>query len=313
MLRRCLAELIGTFLVVFMAAGAVIADVYLTHTRLTDSFGPLGIIVAYGVAVAVAMMLTMPVSGGHLNPAISIAAYVSRRISGVQAGGYIVSQAVGAVVAGFLLRGLMPKTSFQFASGGVPGLGAGVSVLRGAGIEVAVTFFVVLVFWAVAIDRRGPRALAPLAVGLAVALGGLAASAFTGGAMNPARWFGSALAATHFTNWLVWVAGPLLGALLGSLAYEAIFMAAPTVTGGDDDEEAGEPEDDEEELAPLHPAARPAASPPASATPAGKEAGPPVAGPPVVATPPAAATPVAGKTPPPAAPPVAEGGPSDES
>ncbi|HLI56693.1 MAG TPA: aquaporin [Actinomycetota bacterium] len=293
MLRRCLAELIGTFLVVFMAAGAVVADVYLTHTRLADSFGPFGIIIAYGVAVAVAMMIAMPVSGGHLNPAISISAYISRRINGADAAGYIASQLAGAVIAGFLLRGLTPKSSFQFASGGVPGLGQGVSVLRGAGIEVAITFFVVLVFWAVAIDRPGPRALAPLAVGLAIGLGGFAGSAFTGAAMNPARWFGSAVAATHFTDWLVWVAGPLLGALLGSLAYEAIFMAAPTVSPGEGDEEEEDEDDEDEEsgagllaatappvwAGPTSPPAPKPASPPAAqpaSPPAPKRAAPPV-------------------------------------
>lgn len=272
MLRRCLAELIGTFMVVFLAAGAVVGDVYLTHTRLADSFGPLGIIAAYGIAVAVAMVITMPVSGGHLNPAITVAAYISRRLGAAEAGGYVVSQLIGAVIAGLVLRGLAPKSAFQFASGGVPGLGQGISVLRGAGIEVAITFFVVLVFWAVAVDHRGPRMMAPLAVGLAIALGGFAASPFTGAAMNPARWFGSAVAATHFVDWLVWVAGPLLGALLASLAYEAIFMPAPTVVMGEDDLEVVEEEEDVDDDEPAVVAATPAASkapaPPVPAEPA---------------------------------------------
>src|SRR5467141_1302767 len=101
--RRYLAEFIGTFIVVFIAAGAVVADVFLTRTRLTDSFGPLGIIAAYGLAVAVAMLAVMPISGAHVNPVISISAYVARRLSLKDTAGYVVAQVVGGIVAAFLL------------------------------------------------------------------------------------------------------------------------------------------------------------------------------------------------------------------
>lgn len=259
-MRRYLAELVGTFLVVFVAAGAVVADVYLTHTRLADTFGPFGLIVAYGAAVAVAMLIVLPVSGGHLNPAISIAAYVSKRLSGKDAVAFVLAQLAGAVVAGLVVRGLMPKSAFQFASGGVPALGEGISVLRGAGIEAVLTFFLALAFWAVCIDRRGPRAAAlligPLTVGLAIAMGGFAGAAFTGGAMNPARWFGPAVASNHYANWLVWVAGPLLGALVGSLLYEALFVGGPGTT-----EEAEAEEDEVEEPAPVWTASPPKGEP----------------------------------------------------
>lgn len=223
-MRKYLAEFIASFMVVFLAAGAIVADVYLTHVRLTDSFGPLGIVAAYAVAVAIAMAVIMPISGGHVNPAISIAAFVSRRLPGKDVVGYVLAQLLGAVVAGFLLRGIAPKDAFNFVSGGAPGLGQGISVLQGAGIEAVLAFFLAITFWAVAVDSRVPRVLAPLAVGGVVFVGGLAGAAFTGAAMNPARWLGSALASTHGVNWLVWVAGPLLGALLGSLVYETIFM-----------------------------------------------------------------------------------------
>jgi glycerol uptake facilitator-like aquaporin len=264
--------------VVFVAAGAIVADLYLTHVRLADSFGPLGIVAAYGIGVTVAMLIAMPVSGGHLNPAISIAAYVSKRLSGQDAAGYVVAQVAGAVVAGFVLRGLAPKSAFQFASGGVPGLGQGISVLKGAGIELVLTFFLTFTFWAVCIDRRGPQGAAhlvgPIGVGLVVVVGGLAGSAFTGGAMNPARWFGSAVAGTHFANWLTWVAGPLLGALLGSLAYEAFFLATPAEIAQaedyDDDDDGDEEEAEEEAEAAAavispSPAPKPAPAKPAPA------------------------------------------------
>jgi glycerol uptake facilitator protein len=246
--RRYLAEFIGTFIVVFIAAGAIVADVFLTRTRLADSFGPLGIVAAYGLAVALAMLTVMPISGAHLNPVLSISAYVARRLSLSEAGGYVLAQVAGAVVAAFLLRAIMPKSAFDFASGGVPGLAAGVSVLQGTAVEVVLTFFLTFTFWAVFVDERGPRAVAPFAVGLAVIVGGLAGSAFTGAAMNPVRWLGPALASTHVSNWLIWTVGPLLGGLLGSLAYESLFLsefpARPSGTLGAEEEE----QEEEEEL-----------------------------------------------------------------
>lgn len=258
-MRRYLAELVGTFFVVFFAAGAVVADVFLTHVRLADSFGPLGLVAAYGVGVAVAMAIVLPVSGGHLNPAISVAAYVSRRLSLQDAAGYVVSQLAGAVIAGLLVRALAPKSAFDFAGGGVPGLAAGISTLRGAGLETLLTFFVTFAFWAACIDDRGHRRAAPAVVGLAVAAAGLAGVAFTGGAVNPARWFGPAVAGGHYTNWIVWVAGPLLGALLGSLTYEVIFSPAPT----EEEIEAAEEElEDEEGDVPAQVASGSTAGPP---------------------------------------------------
>jgi len=248
--RRYLAEFIGTFIVVFIAAGAIVADVFLTHTRLADSFGPLGIVAAYGLAVALAMLAVMPISGAHLNPVLSISAYVARRLSLSEVGGYVLAQVVGAVVAAFLLRAIMPKSAFDFASGGAPGLAAGVSVLQGTAVEVVLTFFLTFTFWAVFVDERGPRAVAPFAVGLAVIVGGLAGSAFSGAAMNPVRWLGPALASTHVSNWLIWTVGPLLGGLLGSLAYESLFLSEfpARPSGALDGEEEGEEEEEEEEL-----------------------------------------------------------------
>jgi glycerol uptake facilitator protein len=247
--RRYLAEFIGTFIVVFVAAGAIVADVFLTRTRLADSFGPLGIVAAYGLAVAIAMLAVMPISGAHLNPVISISAYVARRLSLSEAGGYVVAQAAGGIVAAFLLRAIMPKSAFDFASGGVPGLATGLSVLQATAVEVVLTFFLTFTFWAVLVDERGPRAVAPLAVGLAVIAGGLAGSAFTGAAMNPVRWLGPALASTHVSNWLIWTVGPLLGGLLGSLAYETLFLSEiPARPSGPPlDSRDGEEEEEEEE------------------------------------------------------------------
>jgi hypothetical protein len=93
-------------------------------------------------------------------------------------------------------------------------------------------------------DKRSPRTVAPLAAGLAVTAGAIAAGPFTGAGLNPARWLGPALAAKSFDNWPVWVAGPVLGGLLGALVYEN-FLADRTaadepVAGGEVAGTAGE-------------------------------------------------------------------------
>ena len=288
--RRYLAEFIGSFIVVFIAAGAIVADVFLTRTRLADSFGPLGIVAAYGLAVSIAMLAVMPISGAHLNPVISISAYVARRQTLSEMSGYVLAQILGAVVAAFLLRAITPKSAFDFAAGGVPGLASGVSVLQGTAVEVVLTFFLAFTFWAVLVDERGPRALAPFAIGLVVVVGGLAGSAFSGGAMNPIRWLGPAIAGPHFAHWPIWTVGPLLGGLLGSLAYETLFLtelpdkAAPGPDDDDDDDEEEEEEEEEEELVAVEVAAPPSA--PVVVVPVEEPAqsGPPLAPPSVPAT-----------------------------
>ena len=141
----------------------------------------------------------------------------------------------------------------------------GLKALQATSVEVVLTFFLTFTFWAVLVDERGPRAMAPFAVGLVIIAGGLAGSAFTGAAMNPVRWLGPALASVHLSNWLIWTVGPLLGGLLGSLAYEALFLsefpAVPSGTAlGPDDQE--EEQGEELEAAVPPPAASLPAEPP---------------------------------------------------
>jgi glycerol uptake facilitator-like aquaporin len=184
-----------------------------------------------------------------VNPALTLAAYVSRRLPLADAAAYVVAQLLGAIAAAFLWKGLAPKSAFDFASGGIPALGQGMTVLGGAGIEVVLTFLVAFTFWAVMVDDRLERRMGAFAVGLAVVVGGFAGAAFTGAAMNPARWLGPAISSGHFANWLVWVAGPALGALLGSTVYEVFFL----------DQATEEPEEPERNGEPEAPASEPPA------------------------------------------------------
>jgi MIP family channel proteins len=224
--RKYLAEFTAVFTIVFLAAAAIVADQQLAVREIRDSFGPLGVILAYGLAVTVAMAALGRVSGAHLNPAVSLALYIARRLSLNEMLRYVGAQFLGGIVAAFLVQRVFPSAAVNAVGVGTPALAPGVSLMQGGLIEVLLTFFLVLVVWSVLVDRKGPPALAPVAVGLTVVVCGLAGAPFTGAAMNPARWLGPALAARQFVNWPVWLLGPIVGALLASAAYESLFMSA---------------------------------------------------------------------------------------
>ena len=235
-----MAEFIAAFFLVFAGVGAIVADQQLAVELVRDSFGPLGIALAHGLALAVVIAVVMKISGGHANPAVSIAFFVARRLSFQDLLGYIGSQLAGGLAAAFLVKRIFLASAVNAVGVGVPALGAGVGTFQGALIEVMLTFFLVFVIWGVAVDSRGPATLAPFAIGLTVTFDILIGGPFTGAAMNPARWLGPAIASGQFAHWGVWLAGPILGALLASLVYETFFLdevAAMPVDFDDDDEE----------------------------------------------------------------------------
>lgn len=301
-MKKYFAEFLGVFVLVFVGAGSILADAQLATVRVTDSFGPLGIAIAHGLALAAAMAAVMHISGGHVNPAISIAFWVARRLSLKDLVGYVVFQLLGAIVAAFLLKAIIPAEVFKFEGGGIPDLT--LAVPQGAALEAILTFFLVLVFWGVAVDRRGPASLAPFAIGLVLTFDLLIGGPFSGAAVNPARWLGPAVAARNFGNALVWTVGPILGALLASLLYETLFAAEPE-EGIEEEEEA--PEEVPVAAPAFEAAEEPAWTPPEAPRP--PEVMPPPAGPPRWEPPPPPEPPAETRrpdSPPPDAPDVAD-------
>ena len=133
---------------------------------------------------------------------------------------YIVSQLIGAVVAGFMLRLVFSEVTWQVVNLGTPGLSPGVSVRTGILVETLLTFFLVLVVYGTAIDDRGTwKAIAGFGIGLTIMCDVLMGGPLTGASMNPARTFGPALAAGYWANHLVYWVGPLLGGGLAGLFY----------------------------------------------------------------------------------------------
>ena len=213
------AELVGTFYLVFVGAGAIILD---AHTG--GGVTLLGIAAAHGLALSIACSITLPISGGHLNPAVTLAMLATKRIAAGKAGGYIVAQLVGATVAGVLLKGFYPAQAVAKSNLGTPALGPGVTFAQGVVIETILTFLLLFTIFGVAVDPRAPQHITGFCIGLTVAFDILAGGPLSGASMNPARTFGPALAAGFWDNHLVYWIGPLLGGLLGAFLYQGLVL-----------------------------------------------------------------------------------------
>lgn len=221
--RPALAELLATFLFVFVGAGSVVATGHLT----TDlgAAGLLVIAIAHGAAIALLISAIAHLSGGHINPAVTLAAMLTNRVSIANGVSYVIAQLIGGTL-GALAVGILLGSGLGKGAGtlGTQALG-GMSVLQAMGIEIVLTALLVLVVFGAAMDRRGARAAAPLAIGLAIAAGYMVGVPTAGASMNPARALGPALIANDWTNIWAYIAGPLVGAAIAGLTYHHAFRA----------------------------------------------------------------------------------------
>ncbi len=231
--RRSVAEFVGTFALIFIGAGSVI-------------YGDIvGVALAHGLVIAVMVSAVGLISGGLFNPAITIAFLVTRRIAPRLAGLYLVVQLVAATLAALLLRWVLPATARSGSHLGAPLLGTGISSGKGVAIEAVLTFFLVWVVFATAVDPRGTfKQIAGLAIGFTIAFDALMGLGLTGAAMNPARAFGPQLVDNHWGHFWVWYVGPLAGGAIAALLYEALYLGPPKP------EPVGPPETGVEEAAP---------------------------------------------------------------
>jgi len=211
-LSKCIAEAIGTFALIFIGIGAI----YASNQHHMDL---LGVALAHGLTIAVMVSATGHISGGHLNPAVTLGALVGGKIDLKGAISYWASQLVGATVAAFVCLMLFSR---EVVVAGTPQLGGGTSAMAGIVIEAITTFFLVFVVYGTAIDPRAPK-IGGLAIGLTIALDILFAGPLTGGAMNPARVFGPALAASAWDAHYVYWIGPMLGGALAGIVYKTFL------------------------------------------------------------------------------------------
>ena len=212
------AEFLGTFVLCFIGQGAIVIN------QVTGGQpGLLGIAIAHGLAIVVMVSALGATSGGHFNPAVTFGFVVTGRQSMTSAITYWISQIMGAVVASFLLRAVMPGEAGDLVHYGAPAVAAGTGISQALLLEVILTFFLVTVVWGTAVDDRAPH-IGGLAIGLCVLVCILVGGPITGAALNPARAFGAALVSGTWGNhWIYWV-GPLLGGAAAARGYKAIVF-----------------------------------------------------------------------------------------
>lgn len=217
-LRPLVAEFIGTFILCFALFGAAVSETYRAGT-----VNLIGIAFAQGIALAVAVTATAGVSGGHLNPAVTLGALSVGRIDLRNAGTYIVAQLLGAAAAALAVKGLYPEMAGQISAYGAPKLAPDVSMVQGIVLEAIATFFLMFAVMGTAVDARAPK-MGGLYIGLTLFFSVLAIGNLTGGALNPARAFAPELAAGNWTGAIVYWVGPILGAVVAAQVYERVMM-----------------------------------------------------------------------------------------
>ncbi len=213
--RAYTAEFVGTFALIFVGVGAIAGA-----SIGKDQPGLVAIALAHGLTIAVMASATMAISGGHLNPAVTLGVLSAGKISLLNAAGYWISQLLGAVAAALLIQAVIPGSALHAVNLGVPAPGSGIGGPQALLMEAVLTFLLMFVIYGTAIDGRAPR-LAGLFIGLTVTLDIFVGGPITGAAMNPARWFGPALAAGggQLVNFWIYLLGPAAGALAAALLW----------------------------------------------------------------------------------------------
>lgn len=216
--RHFIAEAIGTFALVFVGG----ASIMLARDTVNSGGGLLEVAFAHGLILAVMVSAFMRISG-HFNPAVTLGFLVTRRIEPMMAGVYIIAQIIGAILGAYLLKFTFPFTLFEVTHGGGQALALQVSGAQGFALEAVATFFLMLAVFGTIVDPKAPR-IGGLGVGFVVAADILAIGPLTGASMNPARSFGPAVASGFFEAQLLYWAAPILGAVIGALLYEYLFI-----------------------------------------------------------------------------------------
>jgi aquaporin TIP len=222
-LRRAVAEFVGTFTLVFVGVSSIITVGDVT-----------GVALAHGLAIAVMVSAVGHISGGHFNPAITLAFLVTRRMAPLLAAVYWVAQFAAATVGALMVKVIFPGSVVDRAKLGAPAVASVVGSGGALAMEAILTFFLVWVVFATAADARGTfKSIAGLAIGLTITMDILAGGRVSGAAMNPARAFGPQLVQSVWSDAWVWYAGPILGAVVAGLAYEYLYLRplAPVPVG----------------------------------------------------------------------------------
>jgi MIP family channel proteins len=218
-MRAAVAELVGTFALVFAGAGAIMVD------AKTHALGHVGVAITFGLVIMAMIYAVGHVSGAHFNPAVTFAFALTRHFPWRSAVVYWLAQAAGAIAAAAVLRGSLGNVADVGAT--LPSGSQGQAFLW----EAVLTLFLMFVILAVATDTRAVGEAAAIAVGGTVGLDAMFGGPVTGASMNPARSLGPALVAGNLHALWLYVLAPLVGASIGALLYQFVRSGQPRPTG----------------------------------------------------------------------------------
>jgi MIP family channel proteins len=216
------AEAIGTFLFFVIGAGAVIMN-----AQTGGEVGLIGIALAHGLTLAALGTAFAAVSGGQFNPVVTIALWLVGKVRTIEGIRYMVAQLVGAAAAGFALKLAFGgfdagDSAWSISGGGVPAVATGLTQLTAIAVEAVLTALLVYAVLLTAVDKRAPQ-MGALFIGGVIIADIMVGGPLTGAAMNPARWFGPAIAFGDLSGAAVYIAGPLIGAVVAALSVRYLF------------------------------------------------------------------------------------------
>lgn len=215
--RSLVAELIGTFALVFAGAGAIMVD------AKTNALGHVGVAITFGLVIMAMIYAVGHVSGAHFNPAVSLAFALTRHFPWTRVWAYWLAQVAGALAAAAILRASLGDVAHVGAT--LPSGSQGQAFLW----ELILTFFLMFVIMAVATDTRAVGEAAAIAIGGTVGLDAMFGGPITGASMNPARSTGPAVVSGDLHGLWLYILAPLLGAAVGALVYQFVRGEHPAL------------------------------------------------------------------------------------
>lgn len=214
--RAYIAEFLGTFVFVFVASAAQLVNL------TSEESNSLMVSFAVGLTYAAMLFATVSTSSGFLNPVVAISLWLAGKTRTIDAMFYVTSQILASIAAAFVLFFLFGEKSQVYFLGG-PVLAVGTSIQQAVSLEAIFSAALVFVVFATIVDKRGPVSFGPIAAATVVTVGSMIAGPLTGGVLNPARAIGPLLVSGAYSSLLVWIVGPLVGALFG-LVYDSVFL-----------------------------------------------------------------------------------------
>ncbi len=214
--RAYLAEFLGTFLLVLVASMVVLLD------ALYGNIGNLSIALTIGLIYTSLIFVTAHLSGGYLNPAVTVALWLAQRLSGIKTAFFLITQVLASFVAAIVLLSIFGDSAVKF-NFGVPELGLNITLTTAVVLEAIFSAGLVFTVFGTMVDRHGPVSFGPMVIGLYLVAASIVLLPISGAVLNPVRVLGPALISGAVDALAVWIVGPLSGSLF-AIIYEYVFL-----------------------------------------------------------------------------------------